>query len=75
MTLISKRAFMEKYHVGLESLNKMIMAGEIQMVGKKIMDTYDSSNHMIPRELYELEIQKRVEAETKLQNIQKIIGG
>lgn len=73
MTLISKRAFMERYHIGLESLNKMIAAGEVKLIGKKIVDHNESE--MVPRELYELELKRRVEAETKLENIQKIIGG
>lgn len=73
MTLLSKRAYMEKYHIGLESLNKMIATGEVILQGKKIVDERESD--LVPRELYELELKKRVEAETKLKNIQMIIGG
>lgn len=73
MTLLSKRAYMEKYHIGLESLNKMIATGEIILQGKKIVDERESD--LVPRELYELELKKRIEAETKLKNIQMIIGG
>ena len=73
MTLLSKRAYMEKYHIGLESLNKMIATGEVILQGKKIVDERESN--LVPRELYELELKKRIEAETKLKNIQMIIGG
>lgn len=73
MTLLSKRAYMEKYHIGLESLNKMIATGEVILQGKKIVDERESD--LVPRELYELELKKRIEAETKLKNIQMIIGG
>ena len=64
---------MEKYHIGLESLNKMIATGEVILQGKKIVDERESD--LVPRELYELELKKRIEAETKLKNIQMIIGG
>lgn len=73
MTLLSKRAYMEKYHIGLESLNKMIATGEVILQGKKIVDERESD--LVPRELYELELKKRIEAETKLKNIRMIIGG
>ena len=73
MTLLSKRAYMEKYHIGLESLNKMIATGEVILQGKKIVDERESN--LVPRELYELELKKRIEAETKLKNIKMIIGG
>ena len=73
MTLLSKRAYMEKYHIGLESLNKMIATGEVILQGKKIVDERESD--LVPRELYELELKKRIEAETKLKNIKMIIGG
>ena len=56
MTLLSKRAYMEKYHIGLESLNKMIATGEVILQGKKIVDERESD--LVPRELYELELKK-----------------
>lgn len=73
MTLLSKRAYMKKYHIGLENLKKMIAAGEVMLQGNKIIDEKESD--LVPRELYELELKKRIEAETKLKNIQMIIGG
>ena len=51
----------------------MIATGEVIIQGKKIVDERESD--LVPRELYELELKKRIEAETKLKNIQMIIGG
>ena len=73
MELLTKNQYMKRYNIGYDKMQKMIVNKEVDYL--PTADRIRVDENVVSIEMYNAEVQKRIEAETQLENIRKILLG
>ena len=71
MELITKNQFMKRYNIGYDKLQKMIANKEVEYL--PTADRIRVNENVVSVEIYNEEVKRRIEAESQLENIRKIV--
>ena len=71
MELLTRNQFMKRYNVGYDKLQKMIANKEVEYL--PTADRIRVNENVVSVEIYNEEVKRRIEAESQLENIRKIV--
>lgn len=71
MELITKNQFMKRYNIGYDKLQKMIANKEVEYL--PTADRIRVNENVVSVDIYNEEVKRRIEAESQLENIRKIV--
>lgn len=73
MELLTRNQYMKKYNIGYDKMQKMIANKEVDYL--PTADRIRVDENVVNIDVYNAEVQRRIEAETQLENIRKILLG
>lgn len=71
MELLTRNQFMKRYNVGYDKLQKMIANKEVEYL--PTADRIRINENVVSVDIYNEEVKRRIEAESQLENIRKIV--
>lgn len=71
MELLTRNQFMKRYNVGYDKLQKMIANKEVEYL--PTADRIRINENVVSVDMYNKEVKRRIEAESQLENIRKIV--